>query len=399
MGKNKKKNNWVKKRHTLITRIAKAVLFPIVKIKYGAKIIKCKDKRQRIILANHQTGFDQFFVAYGYRAPIYYLASEDIFSNGFISKLLRFAVNPIPIKKQATDVRAVMNCIKVAKEGGSIAIFPEGNRTFSGTTEYISVAIVKLVKSIKLPISFFRIEGGYGVQPRWSDVVRKGQIRAYTAKTIEPEDYLKMTDEELYELIKRELYVDEREILETYKSKRQAEYLERTIYVCPYCGVSDFISNKNTIRCKKCNKQVQYLPDKHLKGVGYDFPFKSVKEWYDYQSDYVLKLPVQEYFDKPLFNDAVSLFEVELYKKKTLVNNGLKLISYGNRFEINDKILEFDKVSAVSVLGKNKLNIYYDNKVYQIKGDKRFNAIKYVNIFYCYKYYVKGDENGRFIGL
>ena len=215
----KKAKKWVKPRHAIIQKLAKGVMYSIVKSKYGVKIEKCKEKRQRIILANHQTAFDQFFIAYGYKEPLYYLASEDILSNGFISKLLRYAVNPIPIKKQTSDVKAVMNCMRVAKEGASIVIFPEGNRTYSGTTEYMSIAIVKLVKAIKLPLTFFRIEGGYGIQPRWSDKNRKGKMRAYTSKTIEPEEYLNLTDNELYDIIKTNLYVDEREILDTYKKR------------------------------------------------------------------------------------------------------------------------------------------------------------------------------------
>ncbi len=395
----KKSKKWVRARHTFFTRIAKVVLYPFVKIKYGAKIEKLKDKRQRIILANHQTGFDQFFVAYGYRAPIYYLASEDIFSIGFASKLIKYAVNPIPIKKQTNDVRAVMNCIKVAKEGGSIAIFPEGNRTFSGTTEHISKAIVKLVKSIRLPLSFFRIEGGYGVQPRWSDCVRKGKIKCYTSKSVEPEDYLKMSDDELYELIKSELCVKECEIDAEYTSKYTAEYLERALYVCPYCGISRFESVKSVIKCEKCGKTVEYLPNKKFKGVGFDFKFSNVKEWYDYQSEYIYSLNIEEYFDKPLFNDSVSMFNVELYRKKNLLNKKTELTSYGNRYEVNHLSLSFNDISAVSVLGKNKINIYYKDKIYQIKSDKRFNAVKYVNVFYKYKNYIKGEASGEFIGL
>ena len=39
------------------------------------------------------------------------------------------------------------------------------------------------------------------------------------------------------------------------------------------------------------------------------------------------------------------------------------------------------------------------NDVYQIKGNKRFNALKYVNICYRCKNILKGDENGEFLGL
>ena len=133
------KKKWIKPRHKIIQAIAKLVLAPVCKWKYGITVEKFKDEEKRpyLVLYNHQTPFDQFFVGMAFKNPIYYLATEDIFSMGFLSSLLRFAVAPIPIKKQAMDVGAVMNCIRVSKEGGSLAIAPEGNRTYSGKTEYI----------------------------------------------------------------------------------------------------------------------------------------------------------------------------------------------------------------------------------------------------------------------
>ena len=51
------------------------------------------------------------------------------------------------------------------------------------------------------------------------------------------------------------------------------------------------------------------------------------------------------------------------------------------------------------VLGRNKANIYIGDKVYQLKGDKRFNALKYVHIYYRYKNITKGNECEQFLGL
>ena len=98
---------------------------------------------------NHQTSFDQFFIGMSYDGPIYYLATEDIFSLGIISRIIDFLVAPIPIKKQTTDLKAIKNCVKVAKEGGTIALFPEGNRTFHGKTLYFKPSIIKLIRLIK----------------------------------------------------------------------------------------------------------------------------------------------------------------------------------------------------------------------------------------------------------
>ena len=64
----------------------------------------------------------------------------------FVGKLLKFLLNPIPFKKASTDFTILRTCRQVASEGGSIAIFPEGNRTYSGKTEYIKPSTIKMMK-------------------------------------------------------------------------------------------------------------------------------------------------------------------------------------------------------------------------------------------------------------
>jgi 1-acyl-sn-glycerol-3-phosphate acyltransferase len=402
----KKRQPWIKKRHVLITNIAKAVLKPYINLKYHAKFEKFKDQgdRQYLILANHQTGFDQFFVAYCFKGAVYYVASEDIFSMGFISDLLRFAVNPIPIKKQTTDISAVLNCLRVVKEGGNIAIFPEGNRTYSGKTEYIKPSIVGLAKILKMPIAIFRIEGGYGVHPRWSDVVRKGKMRAYVSKVIEPEEYLTLSDDALYERIKEELYVDENALEGEFYHKKLAEYLERAVYYCPTCGFSEFESQKDVITCKKCGLTARYTPNKKLVGVDCKFPYSCVNEWYEAQNEFVAKADLSPYMETPLYEDEVTRFlEVTPGEKRTKLANKAKLSLYGDKAVVQtDKenyTFFFHEVSVLTVLGRNKLNVYFQGKVYQIKGTERFNALKYVNVCYRAKSIEKGESYAKFLGI
>lgn len=394
-----KKEKWIKRRHSIAQKIVFPIAYLISKIKYRVVIEKHKDKRQCVILSNHQTAWDQFFISEAFSQPVYYLCSEDVLSNGFISSVIKWGIAPIPIKKFTTDIQAVKNCFKVTGEGGTLAIFPEGNRTYSGTTEYVSPAIVKMLKKLKLPIAFFRIEGGYGVQPRWSDVTRKGKMRAYVSKVMEYEAYKDFTDEELFSVIKKELYVDESHSEDTFLHKRRAEYLERAIYVCPDCGISEFESKGAIVTCKKCKKRIEYTETKQLKGVNFDFKFTSVKEWYDYQNDYINALDVTQCVAVPLFEDTVDLYGVELYKRKRVIKKKIRLCGYGERFTFHQESIDFGDVHAVTVLGRNKLNVYYKDEVYQIKGGKRFNALKYVHLFYRYKQIIRGDKNDKFLGL
>lgn len=406
MGKIDSKKPWIKYRHRIVRNIAYAVMYPYTRLKYGIKVehFKGQGKRAYLILMNHQTAFDQFFVGMSFSGPVYYVASEDLFSNGWISSLLSWLVAPIPIRKQTSDISAVRACVHVAKEGGTIAIAPEGNRTYSGRTGYMNPAIASLAKLIKLPIALYRIEGGYGVHPRWSDVVRKGKMRAYVSRVIEPEEYADLSKSELFSVIESGLAVDEGTADGLFKSPRRAEYLERAMYVCPYCGLTEFESHGSEIECKKCRRRISYGEDKRLSGVGFTFPFEFVTGWYDYQEAFVCSLNLEKYIDEPMYRDTAGLSEVIIYERKKPVRQNASIFLYGDRIVIdegreNELALKFSDISAVSVLGRNKLIIYYGEKLYQLKGGKRFNALKYVNIYYRYKNVSKGDENGKFLGL
>ena len=228
MSKNNKKKNWLKFRHRVVRNVLNLTLGVYARAKYRIKIERFREQQKRpyLVLYNHQTAFDQFFVGMAFKGPIYYLTSEDIFSKGWVSSLIRYLVAPIPIKKQTTDVKAIMNCIRVSKEGGTIAIAPEGNRTYSGKTEYMSPTIAPLARKLGMPIALYRLEGGYGVHPRWSDTVRRGKMRGYVSRVIYPEEYENLSDDELFKLISDGLYVNEACADSAYRGKVLAEYPE-----------------------------------------------------------------------------------------------------------------------------------------------------------------------------
>lgn len=409
--KNKGRKPWARPRHAVVTAVAGALLKPYVKWKYGIKPERFKEQgnRQYLILSNHQTGFDQFFVAYAFKGPLYYVASEDIFSMGFISTLLRWAVNPIPIKKQTTDVSAVMSCLRVAKEGNSIVIFPEGNRTFSGRPAHINPAIAMLAKKMGLPIVLFKIEGGYGVSPRWGDAVRKGEMRSYVSRVLEPEEYKSLSDCEFLQLISDGLYVDEARVDGEYHHKRLAEYLERAIYYCPKCNaLSSFESKDDEMECKSCGMKVRYLPTKELVGVNCELPYRFVADWYEAQLDFVNSLDstAKSLCDRPLYCEEGRLYEVVIYKNKKSLLDKAEMRLFGDRLEVRDGeqslTFSFDDVRAITVCGKNKLNFYVGDKAYQFIGGPRFNALKYVNLAFRYRNIKKkerGEEDDEFLGL
>ena len=395
-----KKERWLKFRHQVVVKLLRPTFGLFVRWKYGITIEKFDQQGDRpyLIIMNHQTAFDQFFVGVTFRRPVYYVASEDLFSMGWVSDLIRYLVEPIPIKKQTLDLQAVKNCIKVAREGGTICLAPEGNRTFHGKTLYMKPGIASLVKKLGLPLAIFRIEGGYGVQPRWSDVVRKGRMRSFVSRVVELEEYASMTNDELFQLIKQELWVDEAQVTGSFRHKKNAEFLERAMYVCPWCGLTTFESHDDIIHCTKCGRKIRHLPTKTLEGVDCAFPYRFVAAWYDWQCDYINHTDLRTLTEEPVYEETARLSRVYAYKTKKLLKKQATVRLYGDRITVDERVFHFDTAGAVVVLGKNKLNIYDGNEILQLKGSKRFNALKYVHFFHRYQN-IKAGEKNEFLGL
>jgi 1-acyl-sn-glycerol-3-phosphate acyltransferase len=395
-----RKKSWMKFRHKVVVEVLRPIFNIYVPLKYGIRLEKFKDQGTRpyLVVMNHQTAFDQFFVSMTFNRPVYFIASEDLFSKGWISSIIRWLAEPIPIRKQTTDLKAVKTCIQVAREGGTICLAPEGNRTFHGRTVYIKPGIGSLARKLGLPIAIFRIEGGYGVHPRWSNVVRRGKMRAYVSRVIEPEEYASMSANDLCEVIRQELYVDEGTLSGSFHHKKNAEFLERVMYACPWCGLSEFESKDDVIRCKKCNRQIRHLPTKELEGIQCDFPHRFVADWYDWQCDYMNQTDLLSLTQKPVYEETAKVSQVQIYKNKKVLNKNACVRLYGDRITVDDRVFPFSETGAVVVLGKNKLNIYFGNELFQLKGSKRFNALKYVNFFHRYQNIIGGKDD-EFLGL
>lgn len=391
---------WIQFHHKVALVLIRPFLGLYIRWKYGIKIEKFHQQGDRpyLIIMNHQTAFDQFFVSLTFNRPVYYIASEDLFSKGWISDVIRYIAAPIPIKKQTLDLNAVKTCIKVAREGGTIALAPEGNRTYHGKTLYMKPGIASLVKKLGLPLVIFRIENGYGIHPRWSDVVRKGAMRSFVSRVVEPEEYAAMTNDELFALIKEELWVDESCVTGSFRHKKNAEFLERAMYACPWCGLSTFESRDDIITCTKCGRKVRHLPTKELEGVNCEFPHRFVADWYDWQGAFINSTDLLALTEEPVYRETARLSLVTPYKSKQLLNKAAAVELYGDRVVVDGRVMPFDEVGAVVVLGKNKLNIYFGKELLQLKGSKRFNALKYVHFFHRYQN-IKAGENNEFLGL
>ncbi len=115
----------------------------------------CKEnfpKEKALIVANHYTATDPAFFYRFAKRDLFFLCKKEAFKNKIASAFLTEA-GAIPIDRDANDLRALMNAMKVLKEGKRLVIFPEGtrNRTGEELQELKSGAGLLAVK-MKVPI-------------------------------------------------------------------------------------------------------------------------------------------------------------------------------------------------------------------------------------------------------
>ena len=377
----KKKTLWVKKRHAAVFAFLRAVLTPIFRLKYRYRAEKSSLKKGPcLILHNHQATMDPFFVAASFRRPIYFFTSDDLF-NLKVSPLIKFLVAPIPKSKSLADMNAVKCALRVLKEGGAVAVAPEGNRTLSGRLWEISDSIAKLAKLAKVPVVLYNICGGYGTDPRWGHGVRRGtRFEGRIGRVLVPEDYQDLSVAELHALIVAGLDVDDTASGERFKSRCRAEYIERALYLCPVChAVGSIASHGAGFSCKACGTAAEYTEELAIAPpyAGYS----KIYEWYEWER--------REIAERVLRGERISdtgiLFResIRFKRKKKLAGDtvwidreAITVTGEGavSRYPLAD-------ITAVTAVGKKKFNFYYRGQTLQIKGDKRFCSIKYVHVF------------------
>ncbi len=407
-----KKNTWRKFRHRVVHKIVTPLLYFYFRCVKGYKFKKYKLEKDKsyLVFSNHVTWSDQFFVAFSFNQPIYFMTSNDLFNKWF-GKYLSYLCAPIPKAKSTKDFSAIRSCRKVVSEGGIVGIFPEGNRTYSGEQCYIDIAVAKMCKVLKTDLILYNIHGGFGVSPRFGNGNRKGKLAGDVAEIITAEEIAGMDTEVLYERILSGLSISEpdldktpKEQLPLYKSKHRAEYLERSLYICPNCGgVGTIYTKQHDILCKNCDLTVEYQENRTLKTKAGKCEFETVAGWYRNQGEKAIELFGEE-SERKLSNTNVQLLKIidgKIYKDSEgdvefTQKEGFNFFVDGEKY-LN---LPFEEIENIALMDKKKMIIYSKDSIYHIKENYPTSLLKYVHMFYIYKQKKEGIKNDRlFMGL
>lgn len=84
-----------------------------------------------VLCANHIAWWDPPLVGVAVRRRVNFMAKEELFTNGFIARILR-GVGAFPVKRGVPDRTAIRHALRLLERGEVVGMFPEGTRSKSG---------------------------------------------------------------------------------------------------------------------------------------------------------------------------------------------------------------------------------------------------------------------------
>lgn len=392
-----KKQGKAYKRHVRIWGFLKRTIGPFFKIIFGYSCEQApKLTAPYLVLSNHNTDLDPAFVGLSFSQQMYFVASEHVYRRGVISKILKWAFEPIAKIKGASDTLTVMKMIRYLRSGKNVCLFPEGNRSFNGKTCQINDATGKLVKTSAATLVTYKITGGFFTTPRWGFGIRKGKVSGKVVNVYTPEQIKAMSAEEVTEIFRRDLYEDAYETqqknLVLYKGKNRTHGIEYSYCVCPECKEIGVISSKgNKVFCNKCGRKSVYGEDGYFAG---DFKFKTIYEWDCLQEEYFKVFA--ENTNGELFKDG------NITMRTVTADHGEEIIGTGDFSMSNESVcftckectkeILISQIPDMSIYGKCGLMFTDTDGVhYELSAGKKsfYNARKYLS---CWNYLRRKKE-------
>ena len=383
------RNRKIKKPNVFIARVAHFAFKRIakkrnVKFVYTEEYQKIKNS-QVIYLCQHKSSLDymHFFAGIDNLNVHTICGYQNVF-NKYVFNLLK-NLGVIAKMLYQPDMQATIQMLQAIKGGGSLAIFPEGIQSTSGSTHPINPATAGFIKKVALPVVLVTSKGSYFTRTRYSDDVKKGEITLTFDKLFDSEDCKNLSVEELHnKLLERFKYNEFEDCSDkkvAFVGKKPNVYgLDNIIFRCPHCnGEYTFSTKGNVMECANCHFAISMDSYYDIASVNGNLPFKNVDEWYKWQRKVIAKEVLSDDF-KISTKVAINNINVKkLDNKYSLLNHGEGILTLTNKGLTYDGTFDGENVNMVFLpqhVYSLTMSLLYDLDLYYKDGYYNFKLLQ-----------------------
>ncbi|MBR7027557.1 MAG: 1-acyl-sn-glycerol-3-phosphate acyltransferase [Bacteroidales bacterium] len=341
-----------------------------------------------LAVANHTQNLDPALMVLGLNRHIRFVANSTL-GKGKAGHLFRYFFGFILREKGAKGDVVTRQIEENLKAGVSVGLFPEGNRSWDGVTEFISKRTAKMVKESGAALVTYRFTGGYLLKPRWAATKRHGPMRGELMHEYSPEQLASMTEDEVYKAMCDDLYVDaymEQALHgDVYRGKRLAEGMQYAAYLCPCCHRFGTIETSGDDIYCSCGLRATYNEYGRINGE--KLPFDTLKDWNRFQKEWMSAHSEElcAKTDDPIVSD--SHFHVTRISEGVpeVLSEDAVLSIYGDRLEIafpaegRDTIV-YDLYEITGMGNFLARSVYFNcgsSLRYQLKAHNAVSVLKY----------------------
>lgn len=327
-------------------------------------------KEPFVMLANHTFMLDVIYVPLRFKMIPFIVASNALFNKFPLGIVLKSLTHAVPKSKGASDIRTAKELIKAVRKGYPILIFPEGDTTFFGETNYIEESTYKLIKKLKIDVVTCNVKGGYLSKPRWATAKRKNRrIHMNYQIAISSDEIKEMTVVQIGERIKKYLYNNDyeyqREKMIPHPGKDLAEGFQDVQYICPECeSINSIQAEGNDIFCDICNTRGRINDYGFIEG----FKFDNLIDWDKYQRQFIPKLR------ESTIETGADLYYADFATGKDKLIGRINLKFMDGKFYMTqaiEEVIEIKNIVNPTVTMRRNLSFTYQDRNFFIRLDSK----------------------------